>query len=203
MKIFCIGRNYVNHAKELKNPVPKKPLVFSKFPTSLLKDNQPFYYPDFSEDIHHELELVLKICKNGKKVQPQFAKDYYNEIGLGIDFTCRDIQSQLKAKGHSWEIAKAFDGSAPVSAFISLDSLADKQNISFSLKKNGQEVQAGESKDMIFDFDHLICYISQYFTLQKGDLIFTGTPEGVGPVAIGDKLEGFIEGEKLLDFEIK
>ncbi len=202
MKIFCIGRNYADHAAELKNPLPSKPIVFMKPPTALLLDNKPFYHPDFSNDIHYELEAVLKISKNGKQVQPAFASDYYDEIGLGIDFTARDLQDELKQKGHPWEIAKAFDHSAVLSPFFPLMDY-DKNNIHFVLKVNEEIRQDGHTKDLIFSFDHLICYVSKYFTLQKGDLIFTGTPAGVGKINIGDRLEAFLEGQKVLDFRIK
>ncbi|NND34344.1 MAG: fumarylacetoacetate hydrolase family protein, partial [Saprospiraceae bacterium] len=186
MKIICIGRNYVDHAKELNNPLPKKPIIFMKPPTALLLDNKPFYYPDFTKNLHHEAEIVLKICKNGRHVEKQFASTYYNEIGFGLDFTARDLQDDLKAKGHPWEIAKAFDFSAPLSKFIDITSVEDPQNIRFELKKNHKVVQQGSTKDLIFSFDDLICYISQFFRLQIGDYIFTGTPAGVGPVQIGD-----------------
>ncbi|MBK8622110.1 MAG: fumarylacetoacetate hydrolase family protein [Saprospiraceae bacterium] len=202
MKIFCIGRNYADHAAELKNPLPSKPIVFMKPPTALLLDNKPFYHPDFSNDIHYELEAVLKISKNGKQVQPAFASDYYDEIGLGIDFTARDLQDELKQKGHPWEIAKAFDHSAVLSPFFPLMDY-DKNNIHFVLKVNEEIRQDGHTKDLIFSFDHLICYVSKYFTLQKGDLIYTGTPAGVGKINIGDRLEAFLEGQKVLDFRIK
>ena len=201
MKIFCIGRNYADHAAELNNPLPKKPMVFMKPPTALLTDEKPFYHPDFSENIHFELELVLKIKKNGKAVLPQFASDYYDSIGLGIDFTARDLQDQCKEKGHPWEIAKAFDHSAALGKFIPMNEI-DQYKIHFELKVNGNIRQHGESKDLIFDFNHLICHISQFFTLQQGDLIYTGTPAGVGKVKIGDHLEGFLEGKKLLDCKI-
>ena len=203
MKIICIGRNYVDHAKELNNPVPKKPLVFHKPSTALLKANKDFFYPDFTQNLHYEGEIVLKICKNGRHVDPKFAHKYYNEITIGIDFTARDLQSQLKAKGHPWEIAKGFDHSAPIGEFISLDSLENNKEIDFQLLKNGEVVQHGNTKDLIFAFDHLIAYVSQYFKLHIGDLIFTGTPAGVGPVQIGDTLEGKIEGKSLLKCAIK
>jgi 2-keto-4-pentenoate hydratase/2-oxohepta-3-ene-1,7-dioic acid hydratase in catechol pathway len=201
MKIFCIGRNYADHAAELNNPVPKKPMIFMK-PATALSNKDFFYYPDFSEDVHYEAEIVLKIIKNGKFVTEEYAASYYEQCSLGIDFTARDVQSKLKEKGHPWEIAKGFDGSAPVGDFIDLGN-RDRSSINFSLKKNGEFVQQGNTKDMIFSFDYLISYISKYFTVQVGDLIFTGTPVGVGPVKIGDVLEGFIEGEKLLSVEVK
>ncbi len=203
MKIFCIGRNYVDHALELNNPVPKSPLVFMKPATALLTDNKPFYHPEFSENIHHEVELVLKIKKNGKKILPGFGADYYDEIGLGIDFTARDLQDKLKEKGQPWELAKAFDNSAVVGHFLPKSQFVSMADIVFSLQKNGQLVQTGNSKDLIFTFDYLIEYISKYFTLQTGDLIYTGTPAGVGAVKPGDKLEGFLGAESMFVCEIK
>ncbi len=208
MKIICIGRNYVDHAKELSNPVPSKPLVFMKPPSALLVNGKPFYYPAFSNDVHYELEVVLKIAKNGRHVQPEFAASYYHEVALGIDFTARDIQSELKKKGHPWEIAKGFDHSAVLGSFVEINKVQKEGNIEFELKKNDKTVQHGNTRDLIFPFDHLIVYISKYFKLQIGDLIFTGTPAGVGPVKIGDHLEGFIHKndgnvERLLDCEVK
>ncbi len=191
MKIICIGRNYIDHAKELNNPVPKKPMVFMKPPSALLVNDKPLYYPDFTENLHYEGEIVLKICKNGRHVQPEFAHNYYNEIAFGIDFTARDLQSKCKEKGHPWEIAKGFDGSAAVSPFVSIDNV-NRQAIEFQMKKNGEVVQHGNTKDLIFTFEHIITYVSKFFKLQMGDLIFTGTPAGVGPVVIGDVLEGTI-----------
>ncbi|MDG1434647.1 MAG: fumarylacetoacetate hydrolase family protein [Saprospiraceae bacterium] len=203
MKIICIGRNYRDHAKELNNPVPTKPLVFMKPPSALLIKNKPMYIPDFTKNLHFEAEIVLKICKNGKYVQPAFAKKYFKEIAFGIDFTARDIQDQCKAKGHPWEIAKAFDNSAALSEFISLENVNQEEGIKFQMKKNGEVVQDGNTKDLIFDFNFLICYVSKFFKLQMGDMIFTGTPAGVGPVEIGDHLEGFVDGEKLMDCQIR
>ena len=202
MKIFCIGRNYAEHAKELNNAVPTKPLVFMKPPTALLLDEKPFFYPDFTKNLHHELEIVLKISKHGKAIQPEFAHRYYDKIALGIDFTARDLQDTLKAKGQPWEIAKGFDDSAVLSDFRPLSNF-DVSNINFHLTKNGESVQVGTTADLLFSFDTLIAYISQFFTLQQGDLIYTGSPAGVGPVKVGDVLEGFLEGEKLLHCEIK
>lgn len=203
MKIICIGRNYLEHAKELNNPVPKEPVIFMKPDTAMLKDGEDFYIPEhIPGEIHHELEIVLKISKAGKKIPEHFADKFYSEIGLGIDFTARDLQSELKTKGLPWERAKAFDGSAPVGNFIKLDQIKENE-IQFELKKNGQTVQSGNTKDLIFSFDQLIAYISKYFTLKTGDLIFTGTPAGVGPVKIGDRLEGFMNGEKMLDIKIR
>ena len=203
MKIICIGRNYVDHAKELNNPLPENPIIFMKPSTALLIDNKPFYYPEFTKNLHHEAEIVLKVCKNGRHVEPEYAHTYYDEVGFGIDFTARDIQDKLKAKGHPWEIAKAFDFSAPLSKFISLESLPDRNRIQFKMTKNGTTVQEGSTADLIFPFDELICHISKYFRLQIGDYIFTGTPAGVGPVQIGDVLVGSIEGRELLTCEIK
>jgi acylpyruvate hydrolase len=206
MKIICIGRNYAKHAKELNNEVPDHPMIFMKPPSALLVNNKPFYYPEFTKDLHYELEIVLKIGKNGKHVQPEFAHQYYSEVALGIDFTARDIQAQCKKKGHPWEIAKGFDNSAVLSPFVSIDQLNAKA-IEFELHKNGKKVQHGNTKDLIFSFDDIIVYASKFFKLQMGDLIYTGTPEGVGPVKIGDKLEGFLHTrntvEPLLHCEIK
>jgi 2-keto-4-pentenoate hydratase/2-oxohepta-3-ene-1,7-dioic acid hydratase in catechol pathway len=171
--------------------------------TALLLNNRPFYFPDYTNDLHYEGELVLRICKNGRSVQPEFASRYYDAVAFGIDFTARDIQDRLKAKGHPWEIAKGFDRSAPLSKWVPLDQLTDVSNIHFQLKKNGEVVQNGQTADLIFPFDSLICHISRYFTLHKGDMIFTGTPAGVGPVHIGDVLEGSIEGNQLLTCSIK
>lgn len=191
MKIICIGRNYAEHAKELNNPVPGKPVVFMKPATALLVNNKPFYYPEFSKEIHHEIEVVLKVCKNGRHVQPEFASAYFDQIALGIDFTARDVQDELKKKGHPWEIAKAFDDSAVLSPFVSINQVDPKQ-IRFELRKNGQPVQQGNTRDLLFPFDDIIVHVSQYFKLQVGDLIYTGTPAGVGPVQIGDMLEGVL-----------
>jgi len=203
MKIIAIGRNYAEHAKELNNPVPTIPVIFMKPDTALLKDNKPFYHPEFSQDIHHEIELVLKISKEGKHINEKFAANYFEEVALGIDFTARDIQSKHKEKGLPWELAKAFDNSAPVSNFLPKNQFADLYNIIFKLDINGQTRQQGNTKDLLFSFERIIAFVSQYITLKKGDLIFTGTPEGVSKVAVGDRLEGFLEGEKLLDFYVK
>ena len=204
MKIICIGRNYIDHAKELNNPVPENPVFFLKPDTALVRRNRPFYYPDFSEDIHYECELVVKINKLGKNIHKKFAHTYYNEIGIGIDFTARDLQSKAKAKGLPWEIAKAFDASAPLSMeFIKKDEFHDLNNISFHLDKNGETVQEGNSGDMIFDFDEIISYLSIFFTLKTGDLIFTGTPAGVGPVKVGDELEAYVGDRLMLECNVK
>ena len=203
MKILAIGRNYENHAKELNNPVPEEPVVFSMPDSALLKNNNDFYYPDFSKDIHHEVEVVVKICRVGKNIPLEFAHRYYDEIGLGIDFTARDIQAECKKKGLPWEKAKAFDGAAPISKFISKDKFRDVNQLNFHLDINGNRVQTGNTSNMIFSIDYLISYLSQYFTLKIGDLIYTGTPEGVGPVKIGDHLIAELEGEKMMDFNIR
>lgn len=203
MKIICIGRNYAEHAKEMNAPVPTEPVFFLKPDTAIIKDNQPFFYPDFSKEIHHEVELVLKINKPGKNIEQKFAHKYYDEIGIGIDFTARDIQAKCKEKGLPWEKAKAFDGSAPIGKFIDKKKIADISNMNFNLKINGNTVQVGNTKDLLFTFDEVIAYVSKFFTLKTGDLIYTGTPEGVGPVKIGDKLDASIENETLLTFEIK
>jgi len=203
MKIIAVGRNYIDHAKELNNPVPEKPVIFLKPDTAVLKDNKDFYYPEFSKDIHFEVELILRVCNEGKHVSKKFAHKYYDSIGLGIDFTARDLQSELKAKGLPWELAKAFDHSAVVGNLIPKEEFQDLQNLNFSLQKNGETVQVGNSKDMIFDFDSLISFVSQYITLRKGDLIYTGTPAGVGPVTIADKLEGFLENKSMFTCQIK
>ncbi len=206
MKIICIGRNYVDHARELNNPVPKKPMVFMKPPSALLVNNKPLYYPEFTKDLHYELEIVLKVGKNGRHVQQEFAGDYITEVALGIDFTARDVQDECKAKGHPWEIAKGFDGSAALSPFVPIERV-NRNAIEFELKKNGERVQFGNTKDMIFSFEDIIVYVSQFFKLQMGDLIYTGTPAGVGAVQIGDCLEGFLytrdKVEHLLSCEIK
>ncbi len=203
MKIICIGRNYAAHIEELKNEKPGKPVVFLKPDTALIKGGAPFYYPDFSSNIHHEIELVLKISKEGKYIQPQFAHRYFEEIGLGIDFTARDLQDQCKAKGLPWEIAKAFNGSAPIGEFKSVAELGDLNNIDFQLEINGELRQKGNTSLMLFDFATIISYVSQFFTLKKGDLIYTGTPAGVGAVQTGDQLIGFIGNEKMLHVEVK
>ena len=203
MKIICIGRNYAAHIEELKNEKPGQPVVFLKPDTALLKGGAPFFYPDFSTNIHHEIELVLKISKEGKYIQPQFAHRYFEEIGLGIDFTARDLQDQCKAKGLPWEIAKAFNGSAPIGDFKSVTEFSDLKNIDFHLEINGEVKQKGNTSLMLFDFATIISYVSQFFTLKKGDLIYTGTPAGVGPVQTGDQLIGFIGNEKMLHVEVK
>lgn len=203
MKIICIGRNYVDHAKEMNSPVPEKPVFFFKPDTCLIRNNQPFFYPNFSNEIHYELEIVLKICRLGRNIAERFAHRYYNEIGLGIDFTARDLQQQCKEKGLPWEISKAFDGSSPISKFVNKENFQDIKNIPFWLEKNGGVVQKGNSSEMIFFFDNLISYVSKFTTLKIGDLIYTGTPAGVGPVTIGDRLKGYLDGQLVLDFFVR
>ncbi len=202
MKIFCVGRNYSEHAKELNNEIPEAPVVFMKPTTAMLRGNE-FFHPEFSTDIHYECELVYRICKNGKHIREQFASKYYDAVTVGIDFTARDLQSEQKKKGLPWEIAKAFDNSAVLSEFVAIDSFKDPSSIQFSMQKNGTTVQVGTSSEMIFSIEKIISYLSQYFTLQQGDLIFTGTPAGVGSIKIGDQLDGFLEGEKKFSITIK
>ncbi len=203
MKIIAIGRNYADHIEELKNERPTEPVVFLKPDTAMLKDNAPFYYPDFSKDIQHEVEIILKINKEGKYIEEKFAHKYYDEIGVGIDFTARDLQQKCKEKGLPWEIAKAFNGSAPVSGFVPKSNFENLKALDFSLKVNGELRQQGNTSLMLFSFDYIISYVSQFFTFKKGDIIFTGTPKGVGPVQIGDRLEAFVMNEKMMDFQIK
>ena len=202
MKIICIGRNYAEHAKELGNEIPESPVIFMKPDTAVLKKGSDFYIPEFSDDVHYELEVVLKISKGGKYIQEENADKYYDEIGLGIDFTARDLQSQLKAKGLPWELAKAFDGSAVVSEFYKKEDF-DVKNLNFSLMKNKEEVQNGNTSLMIFSPAQIIAFVSQYFTLRVGDLIFTGTPKGVGKVSEDDVLEAFLEDRKVFDLRIQ
>ena len=203
MKIIAIGRNYAEHAKELNNPVPAVPVIFMKPDTAIIKDNKPFYHPDFSEDVHHEIEIVLKISKEGKHISEKFAASYFDEVALGIDFTARDIQSLHKEKGLPWELAKAFDGSAPISNFVPKSKFANIYDLNFKLDINGEVRQQGNTRDLLFPFENIIAFVSQYITLKKGDLIFTGTPPGVSKVKVGDRLEGYLEDEKLLDFYVK
>ncbi|MFC4165569.1 fumarylacetoacetate hydrolase family protein [Epilithonimonas zeae] len=202
MKIICIGRNYGEHAKELGNEIPEDPVIFMKPDTAILKKGSDFYIPEFSDDVHYELEVVLKISKGGKYIQKQNAGKHFDEIGLGIDFTARDLQSKLKDKGLPWELAKGFDGSAVVSDFVSKENY-DLQNLNFSLTKNNDKVQDGNTNEMIFSFDDIIAFASQYFTLRVGDLIFTGTPKGVGKVSENDILEAYLEKEKLFSLKIQ
>jgi 2-keto-4-pentenoate hydratase/2-oxohepta-3-ene-1,7-dioic acid hydratase in catechol pathway len=203
MKIICIGRNYAAHAKELGNAVPDEPVIFMKPKSALLMPNMPFYYPEFTNELHYECELVLRISKNGKYIQQNDAVNYYDGISVGIDFTARDIQDELKKKGLPWEKAKAFDNSAAVGKFIQIKPLSNQKGIKFSLKKNNEIVQDGNSDNMIFNFSSIISNISNYFSLNIGDLIFTGTPEGVGECLVGDQLEGYLGTEKLFNLVIK
>lgn len=203
MKIIAIGRNYAEHAKELNNAVPTTPVIFMKPDTALLKDNKPFYLPDFSQNIQHEIELVLKISKEGKHIDEKFAGSYFDEIGIGIDFTARDIQSRHKTEGLPWELAKAFDGSAPVSNFVPKTDYTDLYDLDIKLDVNNETRQQGNTKDLLFSFERIIAFVSGYITLKKGDLIFTGTPAGVSKIAIGDHLEGYLQDKKMLDFYVK
>lgn len=204
MRIFAIGRNYAEHIKELNNERPDDPVIFTKPDTSIIRNNSPFYYPDFSKDIHHEVELVMKISKEGKNIEEKFAGKYYDSIGIGIDFTARDLQQKAKEKGLPWDISKGFNGSAPISdKFIPVGNFKDLKNINFKLEIDGQLKQQGNTSLMLFNFDYIISYLSRFFTLKTGDLIFTGTPKGVSPVAVGNKLSAYIEDEKLLEFDIK
>lgn len=203
MKIICIGKNYLKHIQELDRQRPSEPVYFMKPDSSIIIRNRPFFLPDFSEEIHHEVELIFRICKVGKCIQPKFAHTYYDAIGLGIDFTARDLQRKCVAEGNPWEIAKAFDGSAVISKFVEKEHFGDLNNMDFRLLLNDHRVQHGNSKDMLFSIDEIICHVSKFMTLKIGDIIFTGTPEGVGKVAINDRLQGFIGEEKLLDFKIK
>lgn len=203
MNIYAIGRNYAAHIEELKNERPEEPVIFTKPDTALLKNDAPFYYPDFSKDIHHEVELVLRISRNGKNIQEKFAHKYYDSIGIGIDFTARDLQAVAKSKGLPWAIAKGFDGSAPVSKFIEIEKLGNLKALDFSLSVDDEVRQKGNTSLMLFSFEYIISYLSQFFTLRQGDLIFTGTPHGVGPVEIGNNLAAYIGEEKILECEVK
>ena len=203
MKIICIGRNYLAHVKELDNDLPTEPLFFMKPETALLLEGEPFPYPDFSKEIHYETELVLRICKTGKRIDEKWASDYYDAISVGIDFTARDLQRECKAKGHPWEKAKAFDGSAPVGKFKKISELKNSEDIAFGMKLNGKWVQQGHSRDMIFNFDRLVSHVSRFVTLEAGDYLFTGTPQGVGEVHVGDTMELFLEDEPMLKVEVR
>ena len=203
MKIICVGRNYAAHAKELGNEIPTEPVIFMKPKSALLQSHTPFYYPEFTNELNYECELVLRVCKNGKYIQERHASNYYNAITTGIDFTARDIQNQLREKGLPWEKAKAFDNSAAIGKFIDITPGFNKKNINFTFYKNKELVQQGNSADMIFSFDVIIEHISSYFSLNIGDLIFTGTPAGVGECVVGDELEAFVEKEMLLKLEVK
>lgn len=203
MKIICVGRNYADHAKELGNDIPDEPVIFMKPKSALLQSHTPFYYPEFSNELHYECELVLRVCKNGKYIQERHAANYYNGITVGIDFTARDIQNELKKKGLPWEKAKAFDNSAAVGKFIDVTPAMNRKNINFSFYKNKELVQQANSGEMIFSIDALIANISNYFSLNIGDLIFTGTPAGVGECVVGDLLEAYLEKDNLLSVEVK
>lgn len=203
MKIFCVGRNYVDHAKELKNEVPDEPVLFMKPKSALLQPHTPFYYPEFTNELHYECELVLRIAKNGKYIQEKFANKYYDAVSVGIDFTARDVQNELKQKGLPWEKAKAWDNSAVVGKWLPVGSLKDKNKVNFALYKNKELVQQGTSSDMIFPFDYIVSYISNFFSINIGDLIFTGTPAGVGEAVVGDELEGFMDEQSLFALEVK
>ena len=203
MKIICVGRNYADHAKELKNEVPKQPVIFLKPDTALLRNNAPFYHPDFSNDIHYECEVLVRINRVGKRISEEFAHKYYQEIGLGIDFTARDIQQQQKEKGLPWEIAKGFDGSAVVGEFMDKTDVQDINALNFSLHLNGQEVQAGNTSDMLFSIDKIISYVSLFYTLKVGDIIFTGTPAGVSKVNVGDELIGYINEKEIFTCDVR
>jgi 2-keto-4-pentenoate hydratase/2-oxohepta-3-ene-1,7-dioic acid hydratase in catechol pathway len=203
MKIFCVGRNYAEHAKELGNAVPEEPVIFMKPKSALLQQNTPFYYPPFSNELHYEVELVLRISKNGKYIPENQASKYYDAISVGIDFTARDVQANLKKKGLPWEKAKAWDNSAVKGDWVMLTAQMLSNPIHFSLTKNGEQVQLGDTTNMIFSFDHIVSHISQYFPLNIGDMIYTGTPAGVGECVVGDQLEGYLETKKLFELEIK
>jgi 2-keto-4-pentenoate hydratase/2-oxohepta-3-ene-1,7-dioic acid hydratase in catechol pathway len=203
MKIFCVGRNYADHAKELGNAVPEEPVIFMKPKTALLQPNTPFYYPAFSNELHYEVELILRIAKNGKYIPENQASKYYDAISVGIDFTARDVQANLKKKGLPWEKAKAWDNSAVAGNWILLSNEMLANPIHFSLNKNGEQVQLGDTRDMIFSFDHIVSHISQYFSLNIGDMIYTGTPAGVGECVSGDVLTGFLGTQKMFELEIK
>jgi 2-keto-4-pentenoate hydratase/2-oxohepta-3-ene-1,7-dioic acid hydratase in catechol pathway len=203
MKIFCVGRNYVAHAKELGNEVPDDPVIFMKPKSALLQPHTPFYYPEFTNELHYECELVLRISKNGKYIQEKFASKYYDAVTVGIDFTARDIQNELKAKGLPWEKAKSWDNSAAIGKWIILTNIKNKKDINFCLYKNKELVQQSNSGLMIHNFDEVVSYISTYFSVNIGDLVFTGTPAGVGELVVGDEIEGFIEDESLMQLDIK
>ena len=203
MKIFAIGQNYIEHNKELNSNNPTEPVVFMKPDTALLKNNKPFFIPDFTKELHYETELIVKFNRLGKNIDSIFSNRYYTEIGLGVDFTARDLQRKLKAEGKPWELSKAFDNSAAIGNFLPVTELKDIQNIKFRLDLNGKTVQNGNSSDMIFPINELVSYVSRFFTIKIGDLLFTGTPVGVGKVTIGDRLEGYIFDKKMFDFYIK
>lgn len=203
MKIFCVGRNYTEHAKELNNAIPDEPVIFMKPKNALLQSHTPFYYPEFTNELHYECEIVLRVCKNGKYIQDRHAGKYYDAITAGIDFTARDLQNELKAKGLPWERAKAWDNSAVIGSWIPVAELKNRNEIDFSLQKNKEQVQKGNTRDMIFAFDEIVAFISNYFSINIGDLIFTGTPAGVGEAVVGDVLEGFVDEKNLFSVEVK
>ncbi|RIV21418.1 fumarylacetoacetate hydrolase family protein [Fibrisoma montanum] len=203
MKIIAVGRNYAEHIKELNNEQPDDPVIFTKPETAILRTNEPFYFPDFSTDVHYEVEILVKISRTGKNIDEKFAHKYYDEIGIGIDFTARDLQSKLKAKGLPWDLAKGFNGSAPISPFVPKTEFADLQNLNFRLDINGETRQQGNTSLMLFKFDYLISFVSRYFLLQQGDILFTGTPKGVGPVQVGDRLTAYLEDRNMLEFDVK
>lgn len=203
MKFICIGRNYVEHAKELGNEVPEEPVIFMKPKSALLQTNMPFYYPAFTNELHYECEVVLRISKNGKYISEATAQQYYDAISVGIDFTARDVQSELKKKGLPWEKAKAWDNSAVLGKWNNIAADLDRKNILFSMKKNGEIVQAGNTRDMIHSFDQIIAHVSNYFSLNIGDVIFTGTPKGVGECSVGDELEGFLGDEPMFKIKVQ
>lgn len=203
MKIIAVGRNYAEHIRELNNEQPDDPVIFLKPETAIPLKNEPFFYPEFSTDVHHEVEILVKINRVGKNIEERFAHKYYDEIGVGIDFTARDVQSKLKAKGLPWELAKGFNGSAPISGFVPKTNFADLQAINFRLDVNGETRQRGNTSLMLFRIDYLISFVSRYFLLQQGDILFTGTPKGVGPVQVGDRLTAYIEDKLMLEFDVK
>jgi 2-keto-4-pentenoate hydratase/2-oxohepta-3-ene-1,7-dioic acid hydratase in catechol pathway len=203
MKIIAVGRNYVEHIKELNNEQPEDPVIFLKPETAIPLKNEPFFYPSFSNDVHYEVEILIKINRVGKNIDEKFAHKYYDEIGIGIDFTARDLQSKLKAKGLPWELAKGFNGSAPISNFVPKTDYPDLQNLNFRLDLNGETRQLGNTSLMLFKIDYLISFVSRYFLLQQGDILFTGTPKGVGPVKIGDQLTAYIEDKPMLTVDVK
>ncbi|MBO7228698.1 MAG: fumarylacetoacetate hydrolase family protein [Bacteroidales bacterium] len=203
MKIIAVGMNYADHIVELGSERPKQPVLFMKPDSALLKNNKPFFLPDFSEEIHYETELIVKIDRLGKNISEKFASRYYSSVGLGVDFTARDIQRKTREEGMPWELCKAFDGSAVISEFVPLEQFSGKESLQFHLDINGETVQRGDTKDMIFNINQIIAYASQFFTLKIGDIIFTGTPVGVGSVSINDRLQGYLEGQKMFDFMVK
>ena len=203
MKIFCVGRNYSDHAKELNSEIPDEPVIFMKPKSALLQPHTPFYYPEFTNELHYECELVLRIAKNGKYIQEKFANKYYDAVTAGIDFTARDIQTELKQKGLPWEKAKAWDNSAVVGKWIPFANIKDRNKINFALYKNKELVQQGSSDEMLFDFDYIVSYISNFFSINIGDLIFTGTPAGVGEIVVGDEIEAFMEDQSMLTLDVK